>query len=229
MNLNPKLVMLYFLGEILSLAGAGVAMFWSAGRIDWWSAWAVIGVWVVWFSAVDGIMLRFNPDLMLERMSPPRDAKAWDRAILSIVRLIELARYILAGLDQRYGWTVGFPLTAQIAALAVCLLSTPLFAWAIASNAYFSQVVRIQSDRGHAVAKSGPYRYIRHPGYTATILFELALSTLLASWWAIFAGGVCAILFILRTALEDRTLQAELAGYKEYARQVQYRLLPGIW
>ena len=227
--MKPKLVALYFLGEILGLAGAGVAMFWSAGRIDWWSGWAVIGVWLVWFTAVDSVMLRFNPDLMLERMSPPKDAKAWDRAILSTVRLIELARYILAGLDQRYGWTVGFPLAAQIVALAICLLSTALFAWAIAANAYFSQVVRIQADRGHAVTTSGPYRYVRHPGYTSTILFELALSTLLASWTAIVAGGLCAILFIVRTAFEDRTLQAELAGYKEYAQQVRYRLVPGIW
>jgi protein-S-isoprenylcysteine O-methyltransferase Ste14 len=36
-------------------------------------------------------------------------------------------------------------------------------------------------------------------------------------------------LLILRTALEDRALQAELAGYTEYARQVRYRLLPGVW
>ena len=227
--MKPKLVALYFLGEILGLVGAGVAMFWSAGRLDWWSAWGVIAVWLVWFTAVDGVILRFNPDLIRERISPPKDAKAWDRAILSVVRLIELARYILAGLDQRNGWTSNFPVSAQIAAVIVCLLSTALFAWAIGSNAYFSQVVRIQSDRGHAVATNGPYRFVRHPGYSAMILFDVALSTLLASWWAILAGGVCAILFIFRTAMEDRTLQAELAGYKEYAQQVRYRLVPGIW
>jgi len=99
----------------------------------------------------------------------------------------------------------------------------------MASNTFFSQIVRIQSDRGHAVAAAGPYRYVRHPGYAGMVLFELAISTLLASWWAIVAGGFCAILLILRTALEDRTLQAELTGYVDYARQVRYRLLPGIW
>ncbi len=224
-----KLVVLYVLGQIISLVAAGVFLFWSAGRVDWWPAWAVIGVWLVWFAAVDAVIFRLSPDLMAERLSPPRDAKAWDRAILSIVRLAELARYILAGLDRRHGWTDNFPLVAQIVALVVCLLGVALFARAMASNAFFSQVVRIQTDRGHTVAAGGPYRYIRHPGYAATILFELGLSVLLASWWAILAGGLCAILFIVRTALEDRTLRAELTGYEEYARRVRYRLLPGIW
>lgn len=204
-------------------------MFWSAGRLDWWAAWAVIGIWFIWFTAVDFAILRFNPALMAERLTPPRAAKDWDRTILSIIRLVELARYILAGLDQHNGWTGSFPLAVQAVALAACLLSVALFAWAVASNPFFSQVVRIQSERGHMVASSGPYRYIRHPGYTATILFELALSTLLASWWAIAAGGFCAILFVLRTALEDRTLQSELPGYAPYTCQVRYRLLPGIW
>ena len=207
----------------------GVALFWSAGRMDWWPAWAAIAVWLVWFMVMDIILLRSNPDLMAERLSPPKGVKNWDRAILSILRLAELVRYILAGLDQRYGWTSGFPLAAQIAALTVCVLSTALFMWAIANNTFFSQVVRIQSDRDHTVATAGPYRYVRHPGYVGMILFELAMSTLLASWWAIITGGLCAILLVLRTALEDRTLQAELTGYVDYARQVRYRLIPGIW
>ena len=97
------------------------------------------------------------------------------------------------------------------------------------SNSFFSQVVRIQSDRGHAVASAGPYRFVRHPGYLGMILFEPALSTLLGSWPAILVGAICAALILLRTALEDRTLQAELEGYTEYARQVRYRLVPGVW
>lgn len=227
--MNKKLIALHFLNDILSLAGVGVAMFWSAGRVDWWPAWAVIVVWSVWFTAMDIVILRFNPGLMAERLSPPKGAKAWDRAILSILRLTQLARYILAGLDQRYGWTGTFPLAAQFTAILVCLLSIALFTWAMASNSFFSQIVRIQSDHGHAIATGGPYRYVRHPGYVGMILFEFAISTLLASWWAVVAGGLCATLLLFRTALEDRTLQAELAGYMDYARQVRYRLLPGVW
>jgi protein-S-isoprenylcysteine O-methyltransferase Ste14 len=227
--MNKKLIALHFLNDFLSLAGVGVVLFWSAGRVDWWPAWAVIVVWLVWFTAMDIIILRFNPDLMAERLSPPKGAKNWDRTILSILRLMQLVRYIIAGLDQRYGWTGGFPLTAQIAAITVCGLSSGLFSWAMASNIFFSQIVRIQADRGHAIATNGPYRYVRHPGYVGMILFEFGISALLASWWALVAGGLCATLLILRTALEDRTLQAELTGYVDYAHQVRYRLLPGIW
>jgi protein-S-isoprenylcysteine O-methyltransferase Ste14 len=227
--MNPKLLATYFLGQIVGIASAGVAMFWSAGRLDWWPAWAVIAVWVLWYALVDIVILRHTPALMAERMSPPKGAKSWDSVLLSVLRLIELARYILAGLDQRYGWTGSFPLPAQITALVVCVLSTCLYAWAMASNPYFSQVVRIQADRGQTVATRGPYQVLRHPAYAGTIWFEVALSTLLGSWWAIIAGGLCAVLLILRTALEDRTLQAELAGYAEYTRQVRYRLLPGAW
>jgi protein-S-isoprenylcysteine O-methyltransferase Ste14 len=227
--MNKKLIALHFLNDFLSLAGAGVVLFWSAGRVDWWPAWAVIVVWLVWFTAMDILILRFNPDLMAERLSPPKGAKNWDRTIVSILRLMQLVRYTLAGLDQRYGWTSGFPLTAQIAAITVCVLSSGLFSWAMASNIFFSQIVRIQTNRGHAVATNGPYRYVRHPGYVGMILFEFGISALLASWWALVAGGLCATLLIIRTALEDRTLQAELTGYMDYARQVRYRLLPGIW
>jgi len=177
----------------------------------------------------DLILLRLNPDLLAERLFPPKGAKTWDKAITSIIRLVELARYILAGLDQRFGWTSGFPLAAQIAALTVCVLSYAMFVWAMASNSFFSQIVRIQSDRGHAISSAGPYRFIRHPGYASMILFEWAISTLLASRWAIITGGLCAALFILRTALEDRTLQTNLTGYVDYTHQVRYRLLPGIW
>jgi protein-S-isoprenylcysteine O-methyltransferase Ste14 len=227
--MNTRLIALYILDQVLGIVGMGVALFWSAGRMDWWPAWAAIAVWLAFYVAMDILLLRFNPNLMAERLSPPKGAKGWDRAILSLLRLVQLARYILAGLDLRYGWTGGFPLAAQIAALTVCVLSYALLAWAMVSNTFFSQIVRIQSERGHVVASGGPYRYVRHPAYVGMILFELAISTLLASWWALVAGGFCAILLLLRTALEDRTLQAELTGYADYARQVRYRLLPGIW
>jgi len=206
-----------------------VALVWPAGRIDWWPAWAAIAVMLAWTVATAIVILRFNPDLLAERLGPRRGAKPWDIAIMSGLGLMQLARYIVAGLDQRYGWTGSFPLAAQIAALAVCVLGYALVVWATASNAFFSQIVRIQPERGHAVATGGPYHYVRHPAYAGAIVYELAVPVLLASGWAMVASGLSAILLILRTALEDRTLQAELAGYIDYARQVRQRLLPGVW
>ena len=227
--MNNKRIALYILDQVLSILAMGVALFWSAGRMNWWAAWAAIAVWVVEFTAMDILLIRFNPELMTERQAPPKGAKSWDRTILSILRLLQLARYILAGLDLRYGWTDGFPLAAQITGLVVCSLSYALLTRAMVSNVFFSQIVRIQTERGHAVVTKGPYRFVRHPAYVGMILFELGMASLLASWPALLVSGVCGILLILRTALEDRTLQTELAGYGAYARQVRHRLVPGIW
>ena len=208
----------------------GVALFWSAGRIDWWPAWAALAVMAVWTAATAIIVLRLTPALLAERLGPRKGAKSWDTAIMSTLGLVQLVRYIVAGLDQRNGWTGGLPVAAQIAALAVCALGYDLlFVWAIASNAFFSQIVRIQPERGQTVITGGPYRTVRHPAYIGAILYELAVPVLLASWWAMIPSGLAAILLIVRTLLEDRTLQAELAGYADYVRRVRFRLLPGIW
>ena len=227
--MNTKLIARYAIRETMGIIFMGVALFWSAGRIDWLAAWAVLIVTAAWIIATAIVIIRFNPRLLAERLGPRRGAKSWDTAILSILGLTQLIRYIVAGLDQRYGWTGGFPLMAQIIGLIVCILGFALFVWATYSNAFFSQVVRIQSEHGHTVAKGGPYHYVRHPAYVGAILFELAVSILLASWWAFIFSSVGAILLVLRTILEDRTLQVELTGYSDYSRQVCYRLLPGVW
>ncbi|MBE3086692.1 MAG: isoprenylcysteine carboxylmethyltransferase family protein, partial [Bacteroidetes bacterium] len=84
-------------------------------------------------------------------------------------------------------------------------------------------------DRSHQVATSGPYKYVRHPGYVGFIVLNLATPLILGSIWALIPAAILSILFIIRTSLEDRTLRNELEGYKEYAQKVQYRLIPGIW
>ena len=227
--MDTKLIARYAIRETMGLAVMGVALFWSAGKINWWPAWASMAVMLGWIVATAIIILRFNPGLLAERLGPRKGAKPWDIAITSILGLVQLVRYIVAGLDQRFGWTGGMPLAAQIAALAVCTLCYALFVWATASNTFFSQIVRIQSERGHAVATGGPYRHVRHPAYAGAILYELAVPVLLASWPALIVSSLNALLLILRTALEDLTLQAELSGYREYAQEVRYRLIPGIW
>ncbi len=220
----------YAAREILGVVGMGVALFWSAGRIDWWPAWAALAVMSVWTAATAFIVLYYNPSLLAERLGPRKGEKTLDAAIVSLMGLVTLVRYIVAGLDQRYGWTGSVPVEAQLVALALCALGYDvLFVWATAANTFFSRIVRIQSERGHAVVTSGPYRWVRHPAYAGAILYELAVSILLASWPAFVASVASVLLLVLRTAFEDRTLRVELVGYAEYARRVRYRLMPGIW
>jgi protein-S-isoprenylcysteine O-methyltransferase Ste14 len=223
-DMDTKLIGRYAIRETLNIVGMGVALFWSAGRVDWWPAWAALAVMLAWMMATAIVIFRLNTDLLAERLGPRKDT-----AIVSSLGLITLVRYIIAGLDQRFGWTGGFPFVAQIVALIVCFLGYALFVWATASNAYFSQIIRIQSERGHVVVTGGPYHHVGHPAYLGAILYELTVPVLLASWWALLVSGLSAILLILRTALEDHTLQTELTGYADYTRRVRYRLLPGIW
>jgi len=139
------------------------------------------------------------------------------------------ASWIVAALDLRFAWSSPKPLAVHLIGTGAMALGFALFMWAMASNAFFSEVVRIQEDRGHQVATDGPYRLVRHPGYTGAILSFLGTPLLLGSWWAFIPTVIGIGGYVLRTALEDRTLQLELEGYRAYTERVHYRLIPGMW
>lgn len=162
-------------------------------------------------------------------MGPKKGAKAWDTALLGLYGVAMMIMWIVAGLDLRYGWSSGISPSAQILALLIVIAGYALVVWATGTNAFFSQVVRIQTERGHTVIRSGPYRVVRHPAYVGMILVVVGAPILLGSWWALIPGVISAVLMIVRTSLEDKTLQAELPGYREYAQRTRYRLLPGVW
>ena len=206
--MDAKLIARYAVRETLGLVIMGIALFWPAGRLDWWPAWAVMAVMAAWTIATATVILRWNPALLAERLGPRQGAKRWDVAIMSLLGLTQLARYIVAGLDQRYGWTGGLPLGAQIAAAVVCVLGYALVVWATATNSFFSQIVRLQPERGQTVVATGPYHYLRHPAYLGALLYELAVPILLASWWSGLASGLGVILLFVRTTLDDPTLVA---------------------
>ena len=226
---NKKMLARYAIREILNVIGMAVALFWSAGRLDWWAGWAAVLVSFAWLAATDIVIIRLYPQLLVDRLEARPGSKPWDMVIVGSIGLVTLIRYIVAGLDIRFAWSGGFSLAAQAAALVVCILGYALFVWAAAYNPFFSRIVRVQAERDHKVITAGPYQIVRHPAYLGVLLYELAVSILLASWWALLVSGISIALLIIRTALEDRALAAELAGYQEYSKQVRFRLLPGIW
>lgn len=208
-----------------------MVLFIAAGRVDWVWAWVYVGVAVSFTFISRIVVIRTNPDLIAERAQSleREDVKGWDRKILFFILVGPLAMLIVAGLDERFGWSPQIPLALQLVALAIMMLGYVVGTWAMAVNRYFSAVVRIQKDRGQTVVSDGPYRFVRHPSYATGIVSCLVTPIMLGSLWALIAGGLTVILYIVRTALEDRTLHDELPGYAEYAQQVRYRLLPGIW
>ena len=215
------------------LLGFGILcalLFFPAGRGDWWMAWIFIAAYLIAVYAGVAYLQKTNPELVTERQQVKADVKLWDRIITNLFGMvcIPLALFV-SGLDQRFGWATPFPLVLQILALIAGMLGFALVFWGMASNTHFESYVRIQEDRGHQPITSGPYQYIRHPGYLGMILASLSIPLTLGSWWALIPGGIGAALILLRTALEDRTLHAELPGYQEYAQRTRYRLFPGIW
>jgi protein-S-isoprenylcysteine O-methyltransferase Ste14 len=202
-------------------------LFIASGRLDWMWLWAYLGVSVS-ILAVNALVM--PPELIAERgQIGKEDIKGWDRVITTLNILPALGAPIVAGLDERFGWSPQLALTVHLIGLALLVLGQGLFTWSMVSNKFFSTSVRIQMERDHTVASGGPYRYVRHPGYVGYIVSAFAAPLALGSLWALIPAAITLCLFVGRTALEDRTLQDELDGYREYAARVRYRLLPGVW
>jgi len=216
----------------LGFVGYSAILFLSAGRLDWVWGWVFLGLLAAILISHVLILVPINPKLLAERSKGicQEDAKGWDKWIAMFAAGMGTGvSWIVASLDVRFEWSASVPLALHIGGLVGSILGWALFMWAMGANAFFSEAVRIQEERGHTVVTHGPYRYVRHPGYVGAILALLAMPLLLGSLWALIPAGLAAIGYVVRTALEDRTLQEELDGYEEYAQQTRYRLLPGIW
>jgi protein-S-isoprenylcysteine O-methyltransferase Ste14 len=214
------------LGNLILIA----ILFGIVGRWDWWMGWALSVIYILWTVSTAILILPINPAMLAERSRPHADTRKWDTALLGVMGLMIVAEYVIASLDVRLSWSPQLPLTLQVIGLVAAILGYDfLLVWAMVSNAFFVATVRIQTDRQHTVASSGPYRYVRHPGYLGTLLLHLGVPFMLNSLWAIIPASGVTLVLVVRTMLEDKTLHAELSGYKEYAERVRYRLLPGVW
>lgn len=207
-----------------------VVLFVSAGRLDWVWGWVYALIYLAFDIATALVVLPRSPHLLIERADIQEGTKSWDKVIVrAAAGYLPIASWIISGLDVRNGWTGPVMLWFHIAAALIVVIGYALVVWAMGANAFFSLAVRIQKERNHRVVTSGPYRFVRHPGYVGAILFTVLAPVMLGSWWALIPAGLSAVLYVVRTALEDRTLYEELPGYAEYTRQARYRLLPGVW
>jgi protein-S-isoprenylcysteine O-methyltransferase Ste14 len=211
---------------------SAVALFAAAGTLRWPMAWLYVGLSLAVTLVSRLIVLRINPDLLEERgrFTKGEGVEGWDRWLMPLVGLVgPISLAMVAGLDHRLGWSRALPAALPWIGCAFLVLGYAWATWALATNRFFSAVVRIQSERGHTVVDTGPYRWMRHPGYAGGLVSYCAAPLLLNALWAFIPAGLTAIALIVRTALEDRALQRDLPGYPEYARRVRGRLLPGVW
>jgi protein-S-isoprenylcysteine O-methyltransferase Ste14 len=216
-------------GAFLGMLGYSVVLVLVSGKWDWFWGWVYIILLILFMAAHVVVLVPINPALLADRAGGLRQpgAKRWDIWLATVASLFAIITMVIAGLDERWGWTETFPLGWHIAGIILMIIWEVTFLWAMASNPFFSESVRIQE--GHQVARRGPYRFVRHPGYLGNVIGCLGQPLLFGSWWSFIPAILTVIAFVIRTALEDDTLRKELPGYPDYARQVRHRLIPGIW
>ena len=202
------------------------------GDFSWWQAW-VFSV-LIFLAGIGGRFLaeKRHPGILAERASTERarNAKPWDKILAPLMAIsFSFPLVIVAGLDHRNGWTTLFPTWLNISGLGIIALGYAFAAWAIVENRFFSTTVHIQTDRGHSVCNSGPYRIVRHPGYAGNLLAVAGIIMALNSMWTLIPAVAALVIAVIRTTLEDKTLHEELPGYRDYATHVRYRLFPGIY
>jgi protein-S-isoprenylcysteine O-methyltransferase Ste14 len=197
----------------------------------WWEAWVFFLVTVGSFAVSRAWVARRNPDLIVERAHFMQHEKVmpWDKILAPLMGFGGGLLPLVVGLDELYNWSPAFSVPVKMVALVILLAGYTLGSYALVENRFFSGMVRIQSDRGHQVVSSGPYRWMRHPGYAGAMWSYLAIPIFLDAGWAYIPALFLVILLAIRTALEDRALHKELDGYGNYASRVRYRLFPGVW
>ncbi len=208
----------------------GAILFLAAGRLDWFLGWAYLGMNALTQVLSAAVLIPRRPDMLAERTQRREGTKGWDRFFAPAITIVgTLAVLVTAGLDARFGWSA--PLSSGLWGLGLALAfgSQMFVLWAMASNPFFATTVRIQNDRGHRVVSSGPYRLVRHPGYLGSPVYNLVVPLALGSLWTFLPALLTILLLVARTGLENRTLQAELPGYQEYAAVVRCQLIPGVW
>lgn len=220
---------MFWLRVVLRLAafwGVFIAvLFGVAGRWDIPMFWAYL---IVVITMMMLAMIGADRDLMKERSKPGPGGQ--DHAMRWLLIAVMLAHLAVAGADVgRYHWSNTVPFWLQVAALALIAMAIGFAKWATMTNRFFSSVVRIQRDRGHRVVDTGPYAYIRHPGYAAGITWLLASGVALGSWVSVAVAALGIPFYFRRLFLEERVLRAELEGYREYAQRVPWRLIPRVW
>jgi protein-S-isoprenylcysteine O-methyltransferase Ste14 len=204
-------------------------VFLPVGRLDWWPGWFFVVFLVIVYGISALVLWRVNPAIYRARSRFQPGTKRWDRILLALMLPAMVAEIPLATLDAgRMLWSV-VPLLIVVFGYFLIAAGIALSAWAQAVNRFFEPGVRIQRERGQHVITSGPYKFIRHPGYVGAIMIFVGLAFSLASWWALIPAAFASAILILRTSWEDALLRAELDGYADYARNTRFRLVPGIW
>jgi protein-S-isoprenylcysteine O-methyltransferase Ste14 len=220
-----KVIAIFLFGVLI----LGAMIFIPAGRLDFTPGWICLSVMVIGFSVVTAYVAKRTPSLIRRRMQAGAGTPRWDLLFVITLQFLFVGILVVGSLDAgRYHWT-SLPLWLQALGIILMIAGMMLLAWAMGQNPHFESTVRIQTDQNHRVIESGPYRIVRHPGYIGGIVLFIGMALVLDSGWALLPAILSAANLIARTWAEDRFLQQNLNGYREFTRRTRYRLVPGVW
>jgi protein-S-isoprenylcysteine O-methyltransferase Ste14 len=205
-----------------------VVLFLAAGRINFGEGWAFLGQYMDLIILNSALFLPNDQVLIAESSRALAKTKGWDRTLLILYGAFGISVLAVAGLDRRLGWSSETVWTIKALGWFVMVAAYLLFTWTLASTK-FSSVQGGHFERGYGMDVQGPYRYVRHPGYIAIIVYALAAPVMFNAWTAYIPAGFLTAVIVARTLLEDHLLLRQQAGYAFYAHLVRYRLLPGVW
>jgi protein-S-isoprenylcysteine O-methyltransferase Ste14 len=229
-GVERRMIAKLLLQNVIWIAAMGALLFVPAGTLQWPAAWVFLATIAI-LGVAGGLWLaRTDPALLAERLRPmmQKDQPAADKKFMLAFGVVALIWFLAIGLDQRYHASE-VPLALQALGWTMLVLSTGFIMWVMRENSFAAPVVKLQSERGHRVISTGPYAWVRHPMYSASVLFFVGAPLLLGSWWGVAMSPLFIVLFAIRARIEERALLAGLPGYADYMARVRYRLVPGLW
>ncbi|HZZ32363.1 MAG TPA: isoprenylcysteine carboxylmethyltransferase family protein [Phenylobacterium sp.] len=227
----PRLIGLLLVEMVLLMVALAGLLFGAAGTFGWPSAWAYLALFFILGIGISLWLARVDPGLLEERLMPvyQRDQKSWDKVFLTCVIVLYVAWTALMGLDARRMVWSHVPVWVQTLGALLLVASFLGVAWVFATNSFAAPVIKVQADRGQTVIDTGPYALVRHPMYAFGLWQFVGAPLMLGSWWGLTLIPVAVAGLAWRTLGEEKMLQAELAGYDDYARRVRWRYAPGVW
>ena len=223
--MDKKLFWQAILKFLLGVVLVGVLVFLPAGTLSYANGWILMGILFLPMFAAGLVMMRKNPELLKKRLNAKEKMRE-QGLIIKLSGLMFIVGFVVSGLDYRFGWTK-LPLGFSIGAAVVFLFAYLLYADVLKENAYLSRTIEVQENQ--KVVDTGLYGVVRHPMYSVTLMLFLSMPIILGSLFALIVFLAYPFLIMQRLKYEEKFLEEELAGYREYKQKVKYRLIPFIW
>lgn len=211
----------FLLGVLL----VGLLIFLPAGTLDWFGGWMLMAILFVPMFCAGIVMMIKNPGLLASRLDA-KEKRGKQSIVVKLSGLMFLCGFIVAGLGVRFGWYM-LPMPVCIAGAVLFIIAYMLYAEVLRENTYLSRTIEVQE--GQKVIDTGLYGIVRHPMYSATLLLFLSMPIVLGSVWSFLIFLVYPFIIAARLKDEEKFLEDELEGYREYKKKVRYRLIPFIW